>query len=147
MTAEAELEARKTTPSVEDYLETIYQLIRKKGYARTIDISKMLRVRPPSVTKMIQHMHGMKLLFYEKYRGITLTPKGERVARSVRQRHETVLRFLLMLDIDEETALTDAEGIEHHLHPLTLSRIERFVRLAEEKPEWFRKLKDHIRKK
>jgi Mn-dependent DtxR family transcriptional regulator len=38
---------------MEDYLEVIYELIKQKGYASTVDISNYLKVRSPSVTKMI----------------------------------------------------------------------------------------------
>ena len=42
------------TDRMEDYLEVIYELIKKKGYATQADISELLRVSSPSVTKMLQ---------------------------------------------------------------------------------------------
>ena len=41
------------TDRMEDYLEVIYELIKQKGYATTVDISNYLNVSSPSVTKMI----------------------------------------------------------------------------------------------
>ena len=49
------------TPSMEDYLEKIYQLIDKKGYARATDIAEALEVNPSSVTKMIQKLDKEKI--------------------------------------------------------------------------------------
>ena len=43
------------TPSMEDYIETIYKLIDTKGYARVADIAEILSVHPSSVTKMVQN--------------------------------------------------------------------------------------------
>ena len=125
------------TTSVEDYLEVIYELMQEKGYARSVDISKYLGVKSPSVTSMLQRLHKMRLLIYERYRGITLTPKGERLARSVKQRHLVITQFLRILGVDDKTANSDAEGIEHHVHTTTIERITRFVDFAEKNQAWF----------
>ena len=44
------------TPSMEDYIEQIYILIERKGYARVSDIAENLSVHPSSVTKMVQKL-------------------------------------------------------------------------------------------
>jgi Mn-dependent DtxR family transcriptional regulator len=35
-----------------------------------------------------------------------------------------------MIGVDENTANIDAEGIEHHIHPETLEKLERFVKIV-----------------
>src|SRR5208337_5256529 len=82
---------------VEDYLEVIYELIQRKGYASPSDIAESLDVKPASVTGMLQRLHGMGLIVYERYRGLTLTSNGERLAKSVQQRHSTIFKFLRIL--------------------------------------------------
>jgi len=121
---------------VEDYLEVIYDLMQKKGYARSADIAELLDVRPASVTVMLQRLHAKGFVVYERYRGLTLTSSGERLARSVRQRHLTILRFLQILGIEEKIAKADAEGIEHHVHKATIDRFSRFVDFAVQHPSW-----------
>src|SRR5208282_4978177 len=79
---------------VEDYLEVVYELIQKKGYARSADIAGRLGVKSSSVTVMLQKLHAMGLIVYERYRGLILTTSGERLAKSVQQRHLTILKFL-----------------------------------------------------
>jgi len=123
---------------VEDYIEVVYELISRKGYARPSDIAEQLGVRTASVTGMLQRLHGLGLIVYERYRGLTLTPKGERLARNVHQRHLTILRFLRVLGIEEKVAKKDAEGIEHHVHGTTMERIGRLVKFADEHPVWLR---------
>jgi Mn-dependent DtxR family transcriptional regulator len=121
---------------VEDYLEVVYDLIQKKGYARSADIGELLGVRPASVTVMLQRLHAKGFIVYERYRGLTLTSSGERLARSVQQRHLTILRFLQILGIEEKIAKEDAEGIEHHVHKATIDRVSHFVDFALQHPSW-----------
>ena len=115
------------TDRMEDYLEVIYELIQEKGYATTVDISSYLNVSSPSVTKMMQKLDETGYLKYEKYRGIKLTNEGIRIARNIRNRHGLLAEFFTIIGIDEETANNDAEGIEHHLHPETMKKLEEFI--------------------
>ncbi len=134
-------EARAQSPtdltSIEDYLEVIHGLVQEKGYARSIDISKYLGVKSPSVTNMLQRLHKKGFLTYERYRGISLTPNGTRLARSVIERHLVIARFLRILGVDENTANLDAEGIEHHVHGTTIDRIAKFVNFVADNETWF----------
>lgn len=122
---------------VEDYLEVIYELIQSKGYARPTAIAERLGVRTASVTSMLQRLHRLDLIVYERYRGLTLTPKGKRLAKNVQQRHLTILKFLRALGIEEKVAREDAEGIEHHVNKTTIERIGRFMEFIEQHPSWF----------
>lgn len=116
------------TDTMEDYLEVIYELIQQKGYATSIDISGYLNVSPPSVTKMLKKLDERRYLDYEKYRGIRLTEAGSIVANNISERHGLLVEFLKMIGVDEGIANKDAEGIEHHLHPATLKKLEGFVK-------------------
>jgi Mn-dependent DtxR family transcriptional regulator len=115
------------TDRMEDYLEVIYELVQQKGYATTVDISSYLNVSSPSVTKMMQKLDETGYLKYEKYRGIRLTNEGIRIARNIRNRHGLLAEFFKIIGVDEETANNDAEGIEHHLHPETMKKLEEFI--------------------
>ncbi|MEP0826477.1 MAG: transcriptional regulator MntR [Nitrososphaera sp.] len=118
------------TTRMEDYLEVIYELIEQKGYATTVDISNYLNVSSPSVTKMLQRLNESGHVNYEKYRGISLTESGMIVAKNIHDRHGVLADFLRMIGVDEDTANRDAEGIEHHLHPETLKKLEEFIKLV-----------------
>lgn len=133
------------TPSVEDYLERIYELIQKKGYARVIDIASSLKVQPSSVTKMLQKLDSEQLVKYEKYRGITLTPQGEAIAKSVKNRHRQLEELLKILGVDEATIQKDVEGIEHHLSPRTLECLRDLVSFLHEDPSALRAFHEHRR--
>ncbi len=132
------------TPRMEDYLEVIYELVGRKGYATTSDICHYLNVSSPSVTKMMQRLHETGYLVYERYKGINLTAKGREVAQGMQQRHDILAEFFIMLGIDEETAHRDAEGIEHHLEPKTLEQLESFVKVVKNNPEMLRKVRSKV---
>ena len=46
----------KATPTMEDYIEVIYSLVKNKGYARSADIAEKLDVYPSTVTKMLKKL-------------------------------------------------------------------------------------------
>ena len=116
------------TDRMEDYLEVIYELIKKKGYATQTDISESLNVSLPGVSKMLQRLDESKYLKYEKYRGINLTEEGIEVAENIHEKHGLLSEFFKMIGVDEDIANIDAEGIEHHLHPQTLKKLREFIR-------------------
>jgi len=115
------------TDRMEDYLEVIYELIQQKGYATTADISKYLNVSSPSVTKMVKKLGENRYLVYEKYCGLSLTTEGIHIAKNMQEKHSLFVEFLKIIGVDDETAHIDAEGIEHHLHPQTIRKLERFI--------------------
>lgn len=126
----------RPTVSMEDYLETIYELIEEKGYARVSDIADALDLQPSSVTRMIQKLDANSYLVYERYRGLVLTAKGERIGRHMRWRHQTLEQFLRLLGIEDETTVqNDVEGIEHHVSLTTIHAIDRLVRFLNEYDE------------
>ncbi|MBI1743893.1 transcriptional regulator MntR [Candidatus Acetothermia bacterium] len=131
------------TPSVEDYLERIYELIQEKGYARVIDIASSLGIQSSSVTKMIQKLSEQEFLVYEKYRGLTLTPKGESIAQSVKSRHRKLEEFLRILGVAEGIIQKDIEGLEHYLSPETLQCIRDFVEFVQAHPDWQTRFKKY----
>lgn len=122
------------TDRMEDYLEVIYELVEQKGYATTVDISNYLNVSSPSVTKMMQKLDETGYLNYEKYRGIRLTEEGIRIAENIRNKHGLLAEFFILIGVDQESANSDAEGIEHHLHPQTIKKLKEFMSLIKKNP-------------
>lgn len=128
------------TPSMEDHIEIIYQLIEEKGYARVSDIAEALSVLPSSVTKMVQKLDKDGYLIYERYRGLILTPQGQKLGKRLVKRHDLLEQFLRLIGVEEERIYHDVEGIEHHLSWNSINRIADLVQLLEEDPELIKKL-------
>jgi len=119
----------------EDYLRSIYEIVKRKGFARVKDVSRELNVKPSSVVEMMRRLHEMNLVVYEKYGGIRLTEKGREIAEVVKKRHETFRRFLEIILVPEDVALGDAHVLEHRLHPKTILQFTRFVEFITSHPD------------
>ncbi|WP_100011181.1 transcriptional regulator MntR [Lentibacillus sediminis] len=130
------------TPSMEDYIEIIYNLIDTKGYARVADIAESLEVHPSSVTKMVQKLDKDGYLNYEKYRGFVLTSKGKKIGERLVFRHELLEQFLEIIGVDEPNIYEDVEGIEHHLSWNSIDRIGDLVSYFQEDEKRIKKLRD-----
>ncbi|MEH7113448.1 transcriptional regulator MntR [Neobacillus niacini] len=120
------------TPSMEDYIEQIYMLIEEKGYARVSDIAEALSVHPSSVTKMVQKLDKDEYLVYEKYRGFSLTTKGNKIGKRLVFRHDLLEQFLKIIGVRDENIYNDVEGIEHHLSWDSIERIVDLVQFFQE---------------
>ena len=103
------------TENTEDYLELIAELLNSKGEARIVDIANELSIAQATANKTIQRLHNQGFIKKQPYRSIFLTVKGQQIASKSKKRHNTVLKFLMNLGIDQKTASADAEGIEHHV--------------------------------
>lgn len=127
------------TERTEDYLEALYFIIKKKGYAKVKDISTYFEISPSSVTEMFQKLERQGYINYEKYGGATLTKDGENIAKTTQKKHDTLLNFLKIFDIPEDIANEDACHIEHVVHKKTMLRLTQFVEFIdkyETKPRW-----------
>lgn len=141
------LPPRRDVSRLEDYLEAIYNLNEEKGYVSAADISDRLGVKPPTVSNMVVNLARKGYLEHERYRGMRLTPSGEKLARSVIKRHQVISDLISMLGVDDQTAYMDTEGIEHHVHPSTLRRLERLADYLRENPQTLRAIQKFIEEK
>ncbi|MGB0292214.1 MAG: transcriptional regulator MntR [Luteolibacter sp.] len=128
--------------AMDDYLEQIMHLIEEKGYARAIDISKNLSISQASVTNMLRRLDAEGLVIHEKYRGTSLTEKGQRIAKAIVERHETLTRFLSLFHIDEDTIYRDVEGMEHHVSRPTLTVIRAMADELENNAELLERVRE-----
>lgn len=113
--------------TAEDYVEAIAAIVDETGSCRVVDLAKRFGVSHVTVTRIVSRLQDQNLVSTERYRPIELTSKGRRLANKSRKRHQIVLQFLLALGVDARTAAIDAEGIEHHVSPQTLARLQAFV--------------------
>jgi len=138
------VQSKRDISRLEDYLEAIYNLNSEKGYVSAADISEHLGVKPPTVSSMLVNLAKKGYLEHEKYRGMRLTPSGEKVAKSVVKRHQVISELITMLGVDDQTAYVDTEGIEHHVHPSTLRRFERLAEYLRANPQTLKALREFI---
>lgn len=118
----------KPTPGLEDYLKAI-AVIAERGEKVTVTaLSETLGVTTPSVSDAVTRLSEAGLVFHEKYHDVKLTAEGAGIAADVCHRHEALRRFLVdILNVDAETADTDACRAEHVLSRSSLVRLEKFT--------------------
>jgi DtxR family transcriptional regulator, Mn-dependent transcriptional regulator len=99
--------------------------LQRAGGASTSAIACELDVSPASVTAMLRKLDGLGLVRHERYRGVTLTAAGERVALEV-VRHHRLLELYLKeaLGLSWDAVHAEAERLEHHLSEELEARID-----------------------
>lgn len=143
----AVVQSKRDVSRLEDYLEAIYSLDEEKGYVSAADVSERLAVKPPTVSNMVRNLADKGYLEHERYRGMRLTPSGEKIAKSVIKRHRVISKLISMLGVDDQTAYIDTEGIEHHVHPVTVRKFERLAEYLQENPRTLREIRKFIDEK
>jgi len=100
----------------EQYLKIIYKLTEGGGAAKTSDIAGELNVAPASVTEMLHKLSAKGYVKHEPYKGVTLKPKGLRVATKVTRKHRLLERFLTdFVGLKGPTTHKEACKMEHVL--------------------------------
>ena len=103
----------KSEESVEDYLETILVLSHKLPEVRSIDIANEMHFSKPSVSVAMKNLRQKNLITVADNGDIRLTEDGHKIADKVYERHQLISSWLMMLGVQEKTALHDACRIEH----------------------------------
>jgi DtxR family Mn-dependent transcriptional regulator len=99
---------------VEDYLKAIFGLSERGEPASTSAIAGALAVQPASVTGMVKRMAESGLLEHAPYRGVRLTPTGQKEALKVLRRHRVIETYLCeRLGFAWEDVHGEAERLEH----------------------------------
>lgn len=135
----------RSSSAAEDYLERIHELIDAKGYARVVDIAGSLGISQASVTNMVKRLDAEGFLHHEKYRGLVLTPEGERVAKAISHRHKILTDFLSLIGVSPKEVECDVEGMEHHLSASSLRGIEALFRELSENQALLKKIRTSVK--
>ncbi|GBC98479.1 Iron-dependent repressor IdeR [bacterium HR17] len=107
---------RTLTPAMEDYLKVIYKLQQKDAKVTTQAIAKAMRVKPASVTNMLKKLARLRLVQYSAYKGVRLTPTGERMALEIIRHHRLLELYLRQaLNMPLHKVHEEAERLEHAL--------------------------------
>jgi DtxR family Mn-dependent transcriptional regulator len=119
----------KPSQTEENYLKAIYKLmkIQPKGVL-TKSIGEMLEIKSPTVSDMLKKLGDKKFIKYTKYKGVSLTKSGEKIALKVIRKHrlwETFLVERFKFRWDEVHDI--AEQLEHIDSPELVKRLDEYL--------------------
>ncbi|MHA1792016.1 MAG: metal-dependent transcriptional regulator [Promethearchaeota archaeon] len=107
--------------SFQEYLETIYRILtskeNKEVWITNAEIAENLKIKPPSVTEMLDKLQKKGLLTWQKRKGVKLTDKGKTLGKKILDLHFLLERFFtIVLEIDDDDLKHRlACSLEHHL--------------------------------
>lgn len=107
---------KSLTVSIQDYLKNIYELTEGGEAASTNALASKLKIKPASVTGMVQKLASAKpaLVEYQKHQGVTLTRDGKRAALEVIRHHRLLEAWLVQtLGYSWDEVHEEAERLEH----------------------------------
>lgn len=114
----------------ENYIKAIFSINSSNGGqgVSTNELSEHLNNKAGSVTDMLKKLADKKLINYQKYRGVFLTGKGEKMALGIVRKHrlwEVFLMEKLLFRWDEVHEI--AEQLEHIKSDELISRLDKFL--------------------
>ena len=117
------------TPKEEDYLKAIFTISEKEMRSvSTGAIARQLQIAPATVTDMLVKLSTRQLIIYEKYKGVSLTPAGNRIATGLIRRNRLWLVFLVQkLRFSWHQVEEITESMEHIESEELISRLDAFL--------------------
>ena len=112
-----DLRRSSNTEAIEDYAKAIYALSQdRSGPVLNGEVAARLRVAPGTATSMLKRLNELGLVEHVPYKGVTLTPAGEKVALEVIRHHRLIEAYLSeALGMPDDLVHAEAEVLEHHI--------------------------------
>lgn len=113
----------------ENYLKAIYHLSNHgNNEVNTNAIADALNTKAASVSDMLKKLSIKKVINYEKYYGVRITPEGKKLALYVIRKHRLWEVFLVQkLKFHWDEVHEIAEQLEHIQSPLLIERLDEFL--------------------
>jgi len=103
--------------AIEDYAKAIYAIAADRdALVLNGEVADRLGVAPATATSMLKRLAELGLVDYFPYKGVTLTPTGERVALEVIRHHRLIEAYLSdALGMPADRVHEEAEVLEHYI--------------------------------
>lgn len=116
------------TPTVEDYLKTIFYLQKDSEAVSTSSLAEKLQIKDASVSAMIKKLAINKYINYCSHRGVNLTTSGRNIALNITRKHRLLEIYLNeKLNVSSDKVHTEAEKLEHYVSEDIMKNIERIL--------------------
>src|SRR5258708_11299905 len=110
--------------TVEEYLETIYNMSMEGEVVIGARLAERFRVAAPTVTEMLKRLVRNGYIEMDNKRHVTLTEAGNKAAEAVLRRHRLTERFLVdMLGMQWHEVHEEACRLEHFISGAVEERV------------------------
>lgn len=117
-----------TSHTEENYLKSLYSLAVSNKGVGIKELSDLLNVRLPTVNSMVKNLKRQGLVNYVRYKPVSLTPKGKKVAALVLRKHRLTEMFLVdKMGFGWEEVHDIAEQVEHIDSPVFFDRMDELL--------------------
>ncbi|NUN07851.1 MAG: metal-dependent transcriptional regulator [Ignavibacteriaceae bacterium] len=121
--------------SQEDYISVIYKHRDTEGLIRSTTIADRMSISNAAVTDMLRKLSRDGLIYYTKYKGISLTGEGEEFAVNLVRRHRLLEMFLYkIVNMPWEKVHEEAERLEHGASEELINRLEEMLEFPDYDP-------------
>jgi DtxR family Mn-dependent transcriptional regulator len=112
--------------AIQHYLREIYKLGQEHDRVSVSALARAQKVAPASASAMVKKLAALGLAEHAPYKGIALTPAGERVALEVIRHHRLLELYLAQtLGLDVDDVHDEADRLEHVISEELEARIDR----------------------
>ena len=117
-----------STPAMQRYAAEIYRLQQDAQFVALTELSEHANSSAQATARMVARMKKLQYLDHEKYRGVRLTTKGEKIAMPSLRRHRLVEVFLVKVmkygwdeahEISDSFALGVNDQVEDRIDEIT----------------------------
>lgn len=111
----------------QEYLKAVYKLQRASGGKQVslTSLARQMGASLPAAAYQLQHLAAEKLVQRSPYRGVALTPRGERVALTLIRHHRLIERFMVdTLGFGWDRVDEEADRLEHVISEDFAQRVE-----------------------
>jgi DtxR family Mn-dependent transcriptional regulator len=114
------------TEAIQHYLRDIYKLAQEEQRVSVTSLARRLAVSPASASAMVKKLAALGLAEHAPYRGVSLTPAGERVALEVIRHHRLLELYLAeTLGVAVDDVHDEADKLEHAISEELEARIDK----------------------
>lgn len=112
----------------ENYLKSLFNLANEKDEVNISELAAQMQVSMPTVNSMVKTLQKNGWLIYEKYKPVTLTPKGKKEAALIIRKHRLTEMFLVnKMGFGWEEVHEIAEQVEHIHAPKFFERMDEMM--------------------
>jgi DtxR family Mn-dependent transcriptional regulator len=104
------------SPSLEQYIEAIADLLTRDKVCSISDIAAQVQVSRPAASRAVRELSEQNLVQHKSYGYVDLTESGQKIADKLTERHEALYHFMTeVLGLEDDWSDQEACRLEHQV--------------------------------